>query len=101
MERLLATPDNTAATSTEDILRYIFRPGMAFDNIPQSALRKARKENLQAISAFNTATPVDGAADFSDDDFAVGTEQIIAYLKLYIFIHAVLRRLYHGKEGAG
>lgn len=66
---------------------------MVFENITQSALHKARKANLQAFYAFNTTTPEDGATDFNAEDSAEGKEQMNAYLKLYLFPHAVLLRL--------
>ena len=94
--RLLATPEDCAQPSSEDILQAKFKPGKVFDRIPQSALHKARKAHLLAIAAFNTATPRDCAADYLAEDSPEGKEQFTAFLKSFLLPHAVLRRLYPG-----
>ena len=97
--RLLSTPDDSTPPSTEDIMQAKFKPGGVFDKIPQSALHKARKAFLLSITAFNVATPRNSEADFTADDSTEGKEQLTAFLKSYLFPHAVLRRLYPDEEG--
>lgn len=78
-----------------------FEPGKVLDKMPQPTLHKARKAFLRATSAFNNGTPREMAANFATEESTEGKEQLAAFLRSCVFPHAVLRRLYPGKEGAG
>lgn len=70
-----------------------------FVNILQSALQKSCKASIKAMSAFNAVTFHDGTVKFTAEDSAEGKKQFKVFLEHHLFPHALLRRLYHVKEG--
>lgn len=74
---------------------------MVLNKISQSVLQKSRKASLQALSAFNAVAPQHCAVNFTAEDSAEGKVQFQAFLKRYLLPHALWRRLYPAKNGAG
>lgn len=98
--RVLAPQPDLSPPTAEQILKSIFWSFRMFDGIPRTCLFRVRKSYLNKIQAFNSATPPADGVNFLSIKGEEKDDQWLSLLRVYMFSHAILRRLYPGKEGA-
>lgn len=99
--RTLAPTPNLQPPTTEELLTVKFWGSRTFAKIPRRCLSNSRTAYFRCISLFAPATPDQTGADFTDSSDPACAEQNTAFLRIFIYPQAMLRRLYPVEKGAG